>query len=74
MSIFICPRKWQNNGFHLSFGLLDLQPGGNWTYTRYNIIYPEVRAKIDEIEDKFIYQIPEIIAEAMNKYKQNVEL
>ena len=58
--------------FHSSFWIFNLV--ANWAYTRYNIIYPEIRAKIDEIEDKFIYQISEIVAEVMNKYKQNVEL
>ena len=58
--------------FHSAFWIFNLV--ANWAYTRYNIIYPEVRAKIDEIEYKFISQISEIDAEAMTKYKQNVEL
>ena len=65
---FICPRKWRNNGFtfHSAFWIFNLV--ANWAYTRYDIIYPEVRAKIDEIEYKFISQIPEIDAKAIVKY------
>ena len=52
--------------FHSAFWIFNLV--ANWAYTRYDIIYPEVRAKIDEIEYKFISQISEIDAKAIVKY------
>ena len=44
---------------------------GNWAYTRYDIIYPDVKAKIDEIENGYIAQIVDVDREAMVRYNQN---
>lgn len=40
----------------------------NWTSTGWNIIYPEVAAKRDEMEAKFISEIPDIDAKALALY------
>ena len=41
----------------------------NWTSTGWNIIYPEVAAKRDEMEAKFISEIPAVDAEALKLYE-----
>ena len=40
----------------------------NWTALGWNVIYPEVAAKRDEMEAKFISEIPDVDAEALALY------
>ena len=40
----------------------------NWATTGWNVIYPEIAAKRDEMEAKFISEIPEIDAKALELY------
>jgi dipeptidase len=46
----------------------------NFTYTRWNHIYPEVKEKIDAFENEFVELTPSIDARAKKLYDQNPKL
>lgn len=46
----------------------------NFTYTRWNVIYPEVLEKIHNFEQEFVKQTPAIDAKALELYKSNPTL
>lgn len=45
----------------------------NWSYTRYNLIHPEVKAKQSKFETTFVTEVKNIMDEANKVYKESPE-
>lgn len=60
--------SWNDHSAFWVFNLVN-----NWTYTRYDLIHPEVEAYQQELESGFIAEIPVVDAKAVDLYRQSPE-
>lgn len=58
--------KWDDRSAFWTFNLVN-----NWTYTRYDLIHPEVEAYQQELEAKFIAEVPSVDTKAADLYKKS---